>query len=118
MQNPAPAAITPHDIELMRALLLDGMPASLIAEKFETVESEVIQRIYPTPFYVDPITYTKRRAKGVVTISDDCIERKCFSCNDFYPLTNDFWHLDKKSKDGLFYQCKSCRAEAAKNNRK
>lgn len=32
----------------------------------------------------------------------------CLRCSKEFPSTNEFFHRDKKQKDGLFYYCKSC----------
>jgi hypothetical protein len=34
--------------------------------------------------------------------------RKCTTCNEFKPSTNEFFSLNKKGKDGLNYKCKIC----------
>lgn len=36
-------------------------------------------------------------------------KRCCTACNKEFPLTSQYFHRDKKSKDGLMTQCKTCR---------
>lgn len=32
----------------------------------------------------------------------------CSKCKQEFPLTNEFWHRDSKTKDGFFAYCKEC----------
>lgn len=42
--------------------------------------------------------------------TSDCItvDKQCKSCGGCFPRTNQYWHKDKKSRDGLSYTCKKC----------
>ncbi len=110
--------ITQHDVTLMSALIADGMPIEVIAEKFETIESEVIQKVYPNQYYMEPELYVRRKKNGKVRLGEDCLEKRCSRCHQFFPLTLDFWHHDKNNKDGLLGWCRACECDRAKSKRK
>lgn len=110
-------AITQHDITLMSALLLDGMDASIIAEKFETIESEVIQSIYPTNHYIEPGLYLRRKEKGTIRLGEDCLEKRCSRCGGFFPINPEFWHNCRNNPDGLLGWCRACELERATGRR-
>lgn len=35
-------------------------------------------------------------------------EKKCTSCGESYPATNEYFHKHRYAKDGLSWKCKSC----------
>ncbi|MDC5753540.1 hypothetical protein [Vibrio europaeus] len=109
--------ITEHDVTLMSALILEGMSAEVVAEKFETIESEVIQKVYPTNYYVKPSLYLRRKASGKVRLGEDCLEKRCSRCKQFLPIGLDFFHHDKNSQDGLLGWCRACECDRAKAKR-
>lgn len=39
----------------------------------------------------------------------DCAGRECIECRRNYPLTKDYWHVDKYSAGGFRTICKRCR---------
>lgn len=41
-------------------------------------------------------------------MSDPIIYRTCKKCQQSLPVTSEFWHKDKTSKDGFSYACKEC----------
>ncbi|EGQ9107537.1 hypothetical protein DDM60_002652 [Vibrio cholerae] len=110
--------ITAHDIELMSQLLQAGLSAELIAEKFETVESEVIQRVYPPERYIKPQDYLSRARRGTLRVGEDSIEKRCSRCRQYLPLNHDFFHHCKGTKDGYLSWCRPCEIERNNARRK
>ena len=37
--------------------------------------------------------------------------KKCLRCGKEYPLTKEYWHVDRSRKDGFYIYCKKCRNE-------
>ena len=109
--------ITSHDVALMSALMLDGISPEQIAEKFETIESEVVQKVYPTKYYISPALYARRKKSGKVRVGEDCLEKRCSRCSQFFPVDVDFWHHDKNSRDGLLGWCRACESARARDKR-
>lgn len=48
-------------------------------------------------------------------MSDSIAHRTCKKCSTSYPLTPEFWHKNKKTKEGLSYSCKECAKARALN---
>lgn len=42
-------------------------------------------------------------------------QRLCKKCSILYPFTPEFWHKDKKGKDGLSSTCKECKKVKSRN---
>jgi hypothetical protein len=47
-------------------------------------------------------------------MSDSIIYRTCKKCQQSLPVTSEFWHKDKTSKDGFSYSCKECAKSRAR----
>lgn len=47
-------------------------------------------------------------------MSDPIIYRTCKKCQQSLPVTSEFWHKDKTSKDGFSYSCKECAKSRAR----
>ena len=39
----------------------------------------------------------------------------CSKCGDVFPLTSDYWHISRSTKDGFQYKCKQCAKQCAKH---
>ena len=46
------------------------------------------------------------------------MEKLCRKCNTVKPLTNEYWHRNKSTKDGFQYWCKICSCQANKQYKK
>ncbi|EJV5951100.1 hypothetical protein N7I24_003660 [Vibrio alginolyticus] len=109
--------ITPHDISLMSALLVDGMDLDTISEKFEIPPSDVIQKIYPPQRYLPAAIFESRLRLGTVRIGEDGIEKRCTRCHQFLPIHSDFFHNCAKNPDGLLSWCRPCELARATERR-
>ncbi len=103
--------IPQEDIVLMRALLDGGISIDDVADKFELYPSDAIQAVYPSDFHVPIKIFSKRKNNNTMIIGEECLEKMCSRCNEFYPMTTDFWYKAKKSADGCFSWCKACETD-------
>lgn len=42
---------------------------------------------------------------------DSVVERQCTRCDEMWPLDEEFWYREAKTKDGFTSQCKACLQE-------
>ena len=103
--------ILPEDIILMRALLDGGISINDVADKFELLPSDAIQAVYPSDFHVPTKIFSKRKNNNTIIIGEDCLEKMCSRCHEFYPMTLDFWYKSTSSADGSMGWCKACEAD-------
>lgn len=72
-------------------------------------------RNYGSPSYLKRSEGRAHTRKVLIRLSYDGFEEKeCKSCKEVFPLTKDFWHVDKRLKDGFNNECKSCKREKAR----
>lgn len=53
----------------------------------------------------------KRLKNGRVIYGESAVEKWCSRCDEYHPLTTEFWHRDATTSDGAWYMCKACEAE-------
>ena len=52
------------------------------------------------------------RSNVIIDINEDCsITKSCNKCKEVKPATLEFFHKSNRSKDGLRFKCKTCRAK-------
>lgn len=60
----------------------------------------------------------KNRLKnGKSILGEDCIEKLCPLCEDYYPLTSEFWQKKSSTSDGANCFCKACCSELNRDSR-
>lgn len=52
-----------------------------------------------------------RFKRGVLTIEFNTVNKLCPKCNEFWPLTREFWCHSKKTADKAACLCKACEAD-------
>ncbi len=58
-----------------------------------------------TSEYLTPRAIASGLNRGFLIIEDDCLEKKCSICKEFFPADKEFYHLDRGK---LKSRCKPC----------
>ncbi len=91
--------------------VLKGATISDIANKYHLNVNEVAQRFFSEEqsFKIDDDrVFNLRLKRGAIRIGEDCIEKLCPRCNEYWPLTKEYYHSNCRTKDGAFTHCRSC----------
>lgn len=62
-------------------------------------------------FLVPDKLLSKRLRNGKSIIGEDCIEKLCPACREYYPLTEEFWGKRGEAQDGTQPYCRACTSE-------
>jgi hypothetical protein len=48
----------------------------------------------------------------------EVVKKRCTACKEEFPANRDYFTVDRKAKDGLYCQCKSCKSKARREAHK
>ncbi|MDH5935661.1 hypothetical protein L8R84_05835 [Vibrio splendidus] len=98
---------------LIKALSQEDMPINEIAKKFEVPIANIAMSLDTCHFAITDNILRKNSQLGKMRMTAIGIEKRCSLCNQFFPLTKEFWHVKRTTKHGQreMGTCKSCEAE-------